>query len=244
MFPILAVAVLSFGIHATEMEGGTGEQTGDLSLSARELIPGCVTVLKNTRGVVAQTGGEPAVPGMIPGGIASHPIPGRGSLNPERGTGGSWDDSRQCGIEETVLFITGHRFCSYQGVFIHTSGLAVASSWMAGIFLPRDVSVAGVWAAMTGGSPAGQSLQYLRLWVAWTGDQGQQTPVVRRRRSSTSCLGVWRGAAADTRFQASLQQLPQPLYGNQSLIAQKAVQRRVWWRVAVTQVRRGQILSC
>ena len=60
---------------------------------------------------MAQTGGEPAVPGMIPGGIASHPIPGRGSSNPERGTGGSWDDSRWCSVEETVLFIPGHRFC-------------------------------------------------------------------------------------------------------------------------------------
>ena len=128
-----------------------------------------MTVLKNTRGVAAQTSGEPAVPGMIPGGIASHPIPGRGSSNPERGTGGSWDDSRWCSVEETVLFTVGHRFSLYQGVSIHTSGLAVASALIAGILLPSGcggVYVAGVWIAMAGGSPAGQSLQYLRLWVA------------------------------------------------------------------------------
>ena len=65
---------------------------------------------------MAQTGVEPAVPGMIPGGIASHPIPGRGSSNPEQGTGGSWDDSRWCSIEETVLFIPGHRLFISGGV--------------------------------------------------------------------------------------------------------------------------------
>ena len=74
---IPAVAVSSFVIHATEMEGGTGGVDGDLSPSAGGLIPGGVTVLKNTRGVVARIRGEPAVPGMIPGGVASRPIPGR-----------------------------------------------------------------------------------------------------------------------------------------------------------------------
>ena len=188
---------------------------GDLSPSAGGLIPGGVAVLKNTLGVVAQTGGEPAVPGMIPGGIASHPIPGRGSSNPERGTGGSWDDSRWCSVEETVLFIPGHRFCLYQGVFSHTSGLTVASALMAGIFLPNGcdgVYMAGVWTGMAAGSPSGQSLRVPGLWVAWTNDQGQQTLAARRRRSSTSYLGVWCGAAADTRSQASLGQLHQPLY--------------------------------
>ena len=43
---------------------------------------------------MAQTGGEPAVPGIIPGGVALHPIPGRDSSNPQRGVGCSWDDSR------------------------------------------------------------------------------------------------------------------------------------------------------
>ena len=61
---------------------------------------------------MAQTGGEPAVPGMIPGGIASHPIPGRDSSSPQRGAGCSWDDSRWCSVEETVLFISG-------GVYSH-----------------------------------------------------------------------------------------------------------------------------
>ena len=165
-----------------------------------------MTVLENTRDVVTQTVGEPAVTGMIPGGVASHPIPGRDSSNPQRGTGCSWDDSRWCSIEKTVLFIAGHRFCLYQGVSIHTSGLAVASALMAGIILPSGcggVYVAGVWIGMAGGSPAG-SLQYLGLWVAWIDDQGPQTPVARRRLSSTSCLGGWRRAAADTRSQASL----------------------------------------
>ena len=74
---IPAVAVSSFVIHATEMEGGTRGVDGDLSSFAGGLIPGGVTVLKNTRGVVARIRGEPAVPGMIPGGVASRPIPGR-----------------------------------------------------------------------------------------------------------------------------------------------------------------------
>ena len=64
---------------------------------------------------MARTGGEPAVPGMIPGGIASHPIPGRVVRTLSGGTGGSWDDPRWCSVEETVLFIPGHRFRLYQG---------------------------------------------------------------------------------------------------------------------------------
>ena len=155
---------------------------------------------------MAQTGGEPAVPGMIPGGIASHPIPGRGSSNPERGTGGSWDDSSWCRVEEIVLFIPGRHFCLYQGVSNHTSGLAVASTLMAGILLPSGcdgVYVAGVWTETASGSPSGQSLRVPGLWVAWTGDQGQQT-LVALRRSSTSYLGVWCGATADTRSRAFL----------------------------------------
>ena len=86
------------------MEGGTGGVDGDLSPSAVGLIPGGVTVLKNTRGIVARIqgraicsqddsrwcsvtsntrkgssnpGGELVVPGMIPSGVASCPIPGR-----------------------------------------------------------------------------------------------------------------------------------------------------------------------
>ena len=95
---------------------------------------------------------------MIPGGIASHPIPGRGSSNPERGTGGSWYDSRWCSVEETVLFIPGHCFCLYQGVLNHTSDLAAASALMACRLLPSScdgVYVAGVWTGMAAGSPSG-----------------------------------------------------------------------------------------
>ena len=73
---IPAVAVSLLVIHATEMEGGGGGVDGDFSRSAGGLIPGGVTVLKNTRGVVARIRGEPTVPGMIPGGVASRPIPG------------------------------------------------------------------------------------------------------------------------------------------------------------------------
>ena len=105
---IPAVVVSSFAIHATEMEGwgggGNGGVDGDLSPSAGGLIPSGVTVLKNTRGIVAKIqgrascsrddsrwcsvtsntrkgssnpGGELVVPGMIPSGVASRPIPGR-----------------------------------------------------------------------------------------------------------------------------------------------------------------------
>ena len=101
---IPAVAVSSFAIHTTEMEGWTGGVDGDLSPSAGGLIPGGVMVLKNTRGIVARIqgrascsrddsrwcsvtsntrkgssnpGGELVVPGMSPSGVASHPIPGR-----------------------------------------------------------------------------------------------------------------------------------------------------------------------
>ena len=92
---------------------------GDLSPSAGGLIPGGVTVLKNTSGVVAQTGGEPAVPGMIPGGIAPHLIPGRSSSNPERGTGGSWDDSRWCGRRDSFVYNRSPFLFIQGGVYSH-----------------------------------------------------------------------------------------------------------------------------
>ena len=76
------------------MAGGVD---GDLSPSAGGLIPGGVTVLKNSRGVVARIQGEPTVPGMIPGGIASRPIPGK-VVRTWRGTGGSWYDSKWCSV--------------------------------------------------------------------------------------------------------------------------------------------------
>ena len=138
----------------------------------------------------------------------SRPIPGRSGSNPQRGVGCSRDDSRWCSVKKTVcVYIRSPSFCLYQGVSIHTSSLVVASASMAGIVLPSGCSgvyVAVVWSGMPGGSPAGLPLQYPIAWAAWIDDQGQQTPVARRRLLSTSCLGGWRGAAADTRSQASL----------------------------------------
>ena len=140
---------------------------------------------------------------MIPGGIASHPIPGRGSSNPERGTGGSWDDSRWCSVEETVLFIPGRRFCLYQGVLNHTSDLAAASALMACRLLPsgcdgvtwlasglgwRPVLLLGSlsniqdcgWPALTTkGSRLGQRGgvdRQLRIWACGTGQQRIHDP--------------------------------------------------------------------
>ena len=149
---------------------------GDLSPSAGGLIPGGVPVLKNTRGVVAQTGGEPAVSRMIPGGIASHPIPGRvvrtlsGKLAvPGMMTGGVASKRQFCLYQVTVSVYI-------RGVFSHTSGLAVASALMACRLLPSScdgVYVAGVGTGMVASPPSGQSLQYPGLWVAWTDDQGQ-----------------------------------------------------------------------
>ena len=59
--------------------GGTGKKSGDFSPSGEGLIPGGI----NTRGVAARTlSGEPAVPEIIPGGIASCPMLGRSSSDP------------------------------------------------------------------------------------------------------------------------------------------------------------------
>ena len=145
-------------------KGGQGSRQATSRLLQGGLIPGGVTVLKNTRGVLAQTGGARCSRDDSRWySVTSN------SSNPQRGTGCSWDDSRWCSVKKTVLFIASHRFCLYQGVSIHTSGLAVASSLMAGIILPSGcggVYVAGAWIGMAGSSPAGQSLQYLGLWVA------------------------------------------------------------------------------
>ena len=65
---------------------------------------------------------------------------------------------------------------------------------------------------MAAGSLSLLSLPDPGLWAAWIDDQGQQTRAARRRRSRAWCLGMWRGAAADTRSQASLHKFPQPLY--------------------------------
>ena len=43
ILPIMAVAMQYSSKNTTEMEGGTGEQTGDLSPSAGGLIPGGIT---------------------------------------------------------------------------------------------------------------------------------------------------------------------------------------------------------
>ena len=137
MVPIPAVAVIYSLKALLKWKGGAGEQTGNLSPSAGGLIPGGVTVLNNTRGVAAQTGW---------------------------GASCSRDNSRWCSVKKTVFVYTrSPSFCLYQGVSIHTSGLAVASASMAGT-VPSSgcggVYAAGVWSEMAGGSPAGRPLQY------------------------------------------------------------------------------------
>ena len=61
--------------------------------------------------------------------------------------------------------------------------------------------MADVWTGMAGGSPAGQSLQYLGLWVAWLDDQGQQIPVARRvyRLPRVWAGGAWQQRVHDPR---------------------------------------------
>ena len=178
-------------------------------------------VLNNTRDVAAQTSsGEPAVPGIIPGGVAPRPITGRSGSNPERGAGCSRDDSRWCSVKKTLLFITSHRLLVYTRVdLIHTSGLAEAS--VSTVCTLQSSGCGGVcgfgaWPTVVlvaGGSPAGWHHQCPIPWVAWIDDRGQQTPAAQRL-SSAACLGGRHGAATGTQSQASLLQLPQPLYGD------------------------------
>ena len=80
-------------------------------------------VLKNTRGVVA-------VPGMIPGGIVSHPIPGRvvqtrsGELVVPGMIPGGVASRQGCLYQVTVSVYS-------RGVLNHTSDLAAASALIA-----------------------------------------------------------------------------------------------------------------
>ena len=70
------------------------------------------------------------LPGMIPSGVVSRPIPGRvvqtliGELVfPGMIPGGV--------ASRLLLFIAGHLFVYNSGVLIHTSDLAAASAWVA-----------------------------------------------------------------------------------------------------------------
>ena len=104
MFLIPAVAVSSFVIHATEMEGGDRGVVGDFSPSAAGLIPGGVTVLKNTRGVVARIRGRASCSRDDSRWYSVTSNTREGSSNPEQGTGGSWDDSRWCSVKDKSVY--------------------------------------------------------------------------------------------------------------------------------------------
>ena len=115
MFPIPAVAVLSFVIHTTEMEGGDRGEDGDLSPSTMGFIPGGVTVLKNTRGVVARIRGRANCSQDDSRWYSVTSNTREGSSNPEQGTGGSWYDSRWCSITATVFVYTRSPFLFISG---------------------------------------------------------------------------------------------------------------------------------
>ena len=113
-----------------------------------------------------------------------------------------------------------HRLLVYSKVdLIHTSGLAEASASTA--YRHQSSGCGGVcgtsaWqdaVLAAGGSPAGWPLQCPIPWVAWIDGRGQQT-LAAQRLSSAACLGGRCRAATDTQSQASLLQLPQPLYGD------------------------------
>ena len=104
MFLIPAVAVSYFVIHATEMEGGTGEELVTSHLLQRGLIPGGVTVLKNTRGVVARIRWRASCSRDDSRWYSATSNTREGSSNPERGTGGSWDDSRWCSVKDKSVY--------------------------------------------------------------------------------------------------------------------------------------------
>ena len=136
-----------------------------------------------------------------------------------RGAGCSRDDSRWCSIKKSFLFITCHRLLVYTRVdLIHTSGLVEASASTACTLQPSGcggVCGFGAWpnvVLVAGGSPAGWYHQCPIPCVAWIDGRGQRAPAVQRL-SSAACLGGRRGAATGTQSQASLLQLPQPLYG-------------------------------
>ena len=83
ILPIAAVAVHLLIKSTAEMEGGDRGVVGRPLAFCRGTYSRWYYVLNNTRGVAAQTlSGEPAVPAIIPGGVASCPIPGGSSSNP------------------------------------------------------------------------------------------------------------------------------------------------------------------
>ena len=102
---------------------------------------------------------------------------------------------------------------------IHTSGLVEASASM--VYRPLSSGCGGVcgigaWpnaVLVAGASPAVWPLQCPTPWAAWIEDRGRQL-LEGRRLSAASCLGERRGAATGRQSQASLCQLPQPLYGD------------------------------
>ena len=111
-----------------------------------------------------------------------------------------------------------HRLLVYSKVdLIHTSGLVEASASTA--YRPQlsgcgGVCGTGAWqdaVLVAGGCPAGWFRRCPIPWVAWINGRGRQL-LVGQRPSTAVCLGGRRGAATGTQSQASLLQLPQPLY--------------------------------
>ena len=170
-----------------------------------------MTVLKNTRGIVARIRGEPAVPEMIPGGVASRPIPGRvvRTLGGELVVPGmipSGVVSRPIpgrvvqtlggelvvpgvipgGVASRLLCLCQVTFVYNRGVLSRTSDLAAASAWMACRCPSSDgdgVCVAGVSTGMAAGSPSPRPLPDPGLWAAWIVVQEQQIRAARWRQS-------------------------------------------------------------
>ena len=213
-FPLAAVAMpLLHKMHCWNGRGGGGGGYRGVVerplASCRGTYSRWYYVLNNTRGVAAQTlSGEPAVPGIIPGGVASQlplgeaTMPGRVSqISP-------------------VYSRSHHRLLVYSKVdLIHTSGLVEASASTA--YRPQSSGCGGVCGTGFGqdvvvvadGSPVGWFRRCPIPWVAWIDSRGRQL-LVGQRPSTAACLDERRGAATGTQSQASLLQLPQPLYGD------------------------------
>ena len=152
---------------------------------------------------------------MIPGGVAPQP---------------SLKEAAIPGMASQIFFVYSRSpsSCLYQVTAflfismvdpIHTSGLVEASASM--VYRPLSsgcggVSVIGAWpnaVLVAGGSLAVWSPQCPTPWVAWIDGRGRQL-LEGQRLSAAACLGERRGAATGRRSQASLYQLPQPLYGD------------------------------
>ena len=63
-------------------KGGQGSSRAASRLLQRDLFQVVLRPEKYQGGAAQTLGGEPAVPGIIPGGVASCPIPGRSGSNP------------------------------------------------------------------------------------------------------------------------------------------------------------------